>query len=345
MTERYTYLNVSIQSLSENFEQPLSYTETRDASFLYAKSSSQVSLIRFNIDCHLPIWIPIIERNQADPDRSVYEITMTFGGIDYNDYAEWTPQFNLSAPAMLSSGFQDNSGKYYWAMDVEHILSILNTTLSDVSTLVNVGVPGTLTAPFPYFSYSSGFVFNAGTANNSTILNNGTLQVYFNHQLYNLLSGFPFVSINQLNLTNYALLRITATGTTSNSVALSDDIINFSPVNKIIVSSNLSIRAELTEPNYPYGYIVNTSSYPSLNLSQQSILTDFIFNNTSPNSHVIIEYDPQEFRWLSTLRGVQSGTETFRLDCYWQDFYGNLYMINLQYHNTATFKLAFRTYE
>jgi len=150
------YLNLDIINNNRNDGTALDpfvrFNETRDAPIIKDASKYQFSIIRLQLvgsDLDLPLFIPVVKTNQADPNVTEYEVAISYqqtwattedpGGITITA----TPVVNsvvydsetqnpIFAPTPLPPNGpkgQDISTRYYWVYTFQHWVDLVNAAL------------------------------------------------------------------------------------------------------------------------------------------------------------------------------------------------------------------------
>jgi len=199
---------------------PIYFNENRTNPIINNSGDYEMSIVRFSVDTlSLPVFSPIIQPNQSDPDLTTYSVTMSYLPIGatqpfvVQQYVEWSPQ-NADAsvppaPSQTGTGLQSSSGAYYFALnyqwwilliyeafqtcfatlqanvlaggytDIQNVLPPLITWNTDNSTAV-------ISAESQYFN-------NNSTFSPTPTPNPQAIQIYFNSPLYALFSSFPAI--------------------------------------------------------------------------------------------------------------------------------------------------------
>ena len=170
------YYNASIinrgtQDLGAGGDPYLRFSETRANPLINDISKYYFSIVRFSMSSgkNLPLFIPLIETEQADPNRTIYRATIDvsfdydFGGaigvksFSYRanggqaapydrNWIEWTPQSQgLSTPSPPTTS-QSFIGEYYWAYTYDHFNNLLNDLLSNLHGEIQVAFAAFFTA-------------------------------------------------------------------------------------------------------------------------------------------------------------------------------------------------------
>lgn len=210
------YYDITVSNFQSNAVAPLPFTfnESRTIPFVGCPQDYYLSILRFSIDTGtMPVFLPSIQPNQADPLLTIYSISMSWldpvSGITFNhqQFIDWIPQ-DLSipvppAPTQTYNGLQYNETGFYncyaytWLSYVIYVATQQCTAALD-ALIVAAGV-----VLSPDFTYSPAFTWD--TTNNRAVLyadaqvydlNSAffaipAVNVYFNAPLFGLFSSFP----------------------------------------------------------------------------------------------------------------------------------------------------------
>lgn len=212
------YYDVTMTNISStNTIPPIAYfQEERNSNFLLSPQDYYMSVQRFTIDTQLlPIFIPLIQPTQANPNLTIYSLTMTFlyNGVNYQQqqFINWISQ-DISAPIPLGPSFNNNKQEiisdYYFCYSHQYLIELMNTCSSLCYTNLKaqvVGAGGILPS-----NYAP--VFNFDTTNNICIINadnlgyanslNNPIKLYMNGPLYQLFSSFQSQINGYTNISN-----------------------------------------------------------------------------------------------------------------------------------------------
>lgn len=144
------YYDVTITNFqSQNTLPPVFYyNEARTIPFVNCPEDYYLSIIRFTVDTGtLPVWIPSIVPFSANPNETIYNITLTYSDAtgDYTSGATpliFIPQDRSvpvpSAPSTTSNGLQINDTGYYNVYSYQYIAYLITETFKTaLASLVN----------------------------------------------------------------------------------------------------------------------------------------------------------------------------------------------------------------
>jgi hypothetical protein len=121
------------------------YNEARTIPFINCPEDYYLSIIRFSVDTGtLPVWIPSIVPFSANPNTTIYNITLTYsvGGNDYTSGAvpmTFIPQDRTtgnvpSPPSTTSNGLQNNDTGYYNVYSFQYMAYLVTETFKTALT-------------------------------------------------------------------------------------------------------------------------------------------------------------------------------------------------------------------
>jgi len=124
------------------------YNETRDTPLIKDCSKYYFSIVRFQMNgsgITIPLFIPVIEPEQSDPNKTIYQIGMSLY-VEYDIAGTiQTNTFYASAPITFRSQSttapipqspvgkpQDFSTDYYYVQDYDHFVDLVNETYQTI---------------------------------------------------------------------------------------------------------------------------------------------------------------------------------------------------------------------
>jgi hypothetical protein len=206
----------------------ISFSESRDTAIINDASQYYFSIIRFSLQGagkDTPIFIPVVQTGQSDPNKTVYSTTLkttvnydiggtvkTFTG-ERQLFVQYSPEsvFASLPPAPLERQFLGS--KYYYVYTYQHWVDLVNQNLvstlallqSDFATwyVENGGTAPapTLTTKAPYIIFNSttglfsiyadkyGFGGDDRTSKGSTT-DDEDFELYFNSNMFGMYSNF-----------------------------------------------------------------------------------------------------------------------------------------------------------
>ena len=247
----HLYVNLSLinNDITDGTDPNVVFTETRQNPIIQNPMEYNFSVVRFDMNGpnkDLPLFIPRIEEGQADPNKTVYQVTLS---VNYN-YTNppspftgsgtltstpasgtliWTPEVLDTAIAPLPAPpitRQDVSSRYYWATTFSHWVDIVNSAFQSAWNNLNtqfqaVSGGASLTTKAPWISYNPtdnlftlyadryGFGDNGGATSNRTSAGttaDENFSLFFNTNLFGLLTNFRNQFVNLSGGRTYQIL-------------------------------------------------------------------------------------------------------------------------------------------
>jgi hypothetical protein len=136
------YMDILVSNFQSTEVRPTAYnyTDNRSIAFLETPSAYEMSILRFQVDCaNAPVFIPSIEPNQPDPNRTIYSITMEYpvNGqvVVHQEFLSFNPHDKSlpvpPAPSQTWNKQQDLSRGYYSVYNYEFFIYNVNSCLAD----------------------------------------------------------------------------------------------------------------------------------------------------------------------------------------------------------------------
>jgi len=345
----------------------LIFNEIRNSPYLLQPNKYFFSVVRFELDTpSLPVFVPLIETNQPDVNKTVYKIGITYAGGEYTATIYWESNIFPAPVPSGGVGARQVASPYYYGFTYTNFLEKINNTLLTLFNSISGKPTGILPPRFSYDENQNRMQFQADCRyfiNGATSIAPTTaFSIYVNGPLYKLLSGFDWYDFGMpitnayMNPLQYRLrvyetlnnlqFRKSPPGalTTVFDVIMTSeqlDIALWNPVKSLVFSSGLiPISPTLTSPPKSATGVALTSYGNNSNLSSQ--LTDFEVpftpNNTYKNT---VNYNPtSEYRLIDVLSDIP--LNAIDVSVFWKDIYGNLNPFTLASGCNASIKLMFR---
>jgi hypothetical protein len=378
----HVYMDLDVVNNDYNsIDRPhLRFEETRNTPFLPGDSADYFcSIVRFNIQTGntLPVFIPKIQTGQADPNRTIYNITFQAqaGSSVATGSANviYEPE-DLSAPIPVSPQYkQDIATTYYYVYNYQHFVSLVNKALTEAwgnfkldyvsktnaTTQTPWGDSQWEEIVIPYF------IFDVST--NRVVLyvdkvvfdmTNGLtdiVKLHFNDRLYELFAslpsrlistnGFKYYRINVIDrYFDRATQRDDQTKQKREVLQIQQEmnsIALWNPVSSIVFASSL-LPIVPTQTSAPKDLGSNNLVSGGNNSNLLPVLSDFSIAVDANNQYrPMVEYNPgAEYRLID----MNSTMNLNRIDIivYWKDRSGDLHPFQLQPGCAASVKLMFR---
>jgi hypothetical protein len=374
------YYDVTVSNLQSTTTLPpiFYYNEARTIPFVNNPQDYYLSILRFTIDTGtLPVFIPTIIPDQTFLNKTIYSVTLSYGGNDYQTYIEWVPQ-NVNttpppAPNQTSNKQQDNSTGYYECYSYSYFCSLIYkafaSSFQDLLVDYPQFTPGTaVTGTFPPVlnwdtTSGQGVLYADFNAYNfdPLLVGNNPIKIYMNAPLYQLFGSFPSINNGYLGVLNGKNFQITTTnigGTnitpitnpqeaptpsspTWNAITMYQEystVSNWTPiVAMVFVSNTLPVTPNQVSTPLVY-YDLNLVAFGGNNSATANIITDLVSNNGLYKSSLV--YEPTAQYRMVTLNGNRP---LFNLDLqvFWRDRLGGLNPVRIPSGGSVTMKIAF----
>jgi hypothetical protein len=366
------YYNISIPhndiiSVNSN-PTPASFSEARDAPLFYgAPKDWSMSVVRFTVPTqYIPIQYFPVEADPitpANPNKSIYSITLSYNGNDFQQYLEWETQ-NDGVPVPPPPGgsgrdFQNNPDylEYYSLSSFQHFCDLINKALDACyqTNIVPLLPAPTLTYNSPFITYEpNGSLFTLHCPATFLDTNPLPVQLYMNtflnenfdtsfNTVYNSYAAptgknveYPIVSFGGLNFTPDATEESGGFYTSRQEYDTTGTMTSFTSL--IIRSVSLPIVNEAISLQPRAGQRAGSG----IGGGTESIISDFEIDlGTSGRTlRNYIHYVPTaEYRRI-TMRGEQP-IQRIDIEILWKDNYDNLYPVLIPAHDIATVKILF----
>lgn len=369
------YYDITISNLQNTATSPpvLYFNETRNSPFVLDPESYYLSIVRFTLDTNtLPIIQPEIQPSpNSNVNLTTYSITMDwdnpvapFQSFTQQTFLTFIPQNKQAIvpapPSQTLSGLQNNDTGYYDIYNYQYWIQLVNNTFIQCYNALNAQVVGAgLALPSPHAP-----VMSWDTNGNIAILNADKagyndatanyIKIYFNPQLFNLFSSFPFIIESNDVVAGGKNARIIMSGfgganevqfppvaptyTALQIVQEYSTIVLWTPITSIVFTSNtLPIVAnQVSAPLLFFNGKRFQSGGNNSNIAQ--IITDFVANdgNYKPN----IVYIPSAQYRLVNLVG-NSPLYNIDVEVFYKNRVGEFIPIRLGSGGTATIKILF----
>lgn len=370
----YDIVSTNFQSTSE-LDPFLRFNETRTNPIIANSGEYYMSIVRFSLDTYnLPNFICQIQPQQADPNLSIYSVTLEYldalgvTTASTQEYVDWIPQNkNLPVPippSATSSGFQQNNTEYYYCYQFQYFLELINAALGDATASLIAATGGAVspivTAKQPVLTWdvtSSKAILQAQEDfyNQS---NAARIKIYMNPPLFALFNSFPSLNFGTKGVTlgrnhqilvadyqgiNTILLPTNVTPPATQTVYTQmfqefSTIDTWTPVASIVFTSNTLpiISNQLSSPLIFNNGQTSTGIGNNANFAQ--VITDFQTNQQVFKPNIL--YTPTaEYRRVD----MTGNTPLTNIDInvYWRDKLGQLVPFLLASGATATIKFLF----
>ena len=310
-TADYIYYNVKITNDKLGVEKPVTFSENRVTPILYDPSQYHCSIERFNIPTN-SIYIFLFRDGE-------YKITLTYQGNDFTQNVLWIPNAD------------DTSLRYCW--NYQSFLDMINETLASIFTALKTAHPLALPTESPYLTYDSNtqlITLNAEKA--YTDPTNG-IDIWFNDILFGFFGSFQsFKNIGNIVKSNRLIVQDKKTNGAViggkpyylmiqeyTTLFLWQDIQTL-----LFISDSIPISNELLQ-------------------SQKNVTRSSLFDfelTAGLSNKESYQYFADRLRWYDLI----SNQPLTKIDIsvYFEDKYGDIKKMELNYRDTFTMKLVFK---
>ena len=375
-SQSHIYYDIDILNSDEKGllpDQNLTFYETRNSPFIEKPSDYNLSIIRFQINdtTSLPVFIPEIEPNQADINKTIYhvQIKSILGVAQSTQVAVQHLSLNVDInnyPSSPVGATQERNTYYYiyqYQLFIDQINQALYTAFYEVKAILGGDIPADAIPPFLTFDVNTKKI--SIYASQDTFDKDGMvgLQICFNAPLQKLLSSLSYIDygfrrikanhplryalwlgVNNNKTSTRTLNNVSVPSVTSAGVYLVNecqdlDIVLWNPISSIVFTSN-TLPVVATNVSTPSSLGNLSSNGNNQNLA--NIITDFEVgidaNNSYRNS---ILYSPQSEYRLFSMNSSQP-LNSIDISVWWKDKYGFLSPFKLGPGSFANIKLLFR---
>jgi hypothetical protein len=353
---------------------PARFSESRDEPlFDGLPCNYNMSVVRFTVPTsYIPIQYFPVEydaSNPTNPNKSIYSITLSYNGVDYQEFLEWrTQQEHVPippAPSPTTTGRTTQRNPdyllYYSLYSFNHLTTLINEAIARAFN--NNILPLLPPPPDPltqnyrpaYFTYDGAtrlftlhaqftFINDQFAANPILLYMNTFLNENFDtsfdvvYEDYTAING-KNVKFNILDR-GYPFRQIDPT---SPDGFIYPQLQEFDSTGQMSTFQNILFRSVSMPINFEaVSQVQNATGQNGLIASSTDvIITDFEIDlGTEQNLKSFIHYVPTaEYRRI-TMRG-HTPIQRIDLDILWKDTYGNTYPVLIPPHKNATAKILF----
>ena len=373
------YLDLCVSNFQSTNTKPVAfnYNDNRSIPFLENPQAYELTIVRFSLDtATAPVFLPSIQSNQADPNLTIYSITMEYpiAGqiVVHQEYLRFNPQDKSAAfPAPPNQTFNkqpDFSTGYYNIYNYSFFIFNVNQTITACFNNLKAKVlaidPASFFPPHqPIITWDTSNdravittesqYFDQNPLNTTSII-----RIYMNPAMFNLFSSFPIVLYGYEGITlgrNFllgivnvgSLNQVTIAVPYSNPLVTYDAIQTFqeystvsawSPIQAIVFTSNtLPVLSNAVSPPVIYND-QQLISTPSNNTATANIITDIVTNSGQYAPSVL--YEPAAQYRMITLFGNEPLTN-IDLQIYYRLRDGSLVPFVLSSGGSVSVKLGF----
>ena len=364
------YYDINIANVLSQTSQPpiVSFKEQRQNAFINNSGDYYFSIIRFQVDTNtLPLFVPEIQPNQPNINLTVYSITLSYLGTDFQVDVIWNPQNAFarqpSPPDQTYNKLQDNSTGYYYAFNYTYVIQLIQAAFDSAHA--------SLIAAFPAVALSHSPTIIWNTDNNcagiyaesafydtfpvGTVVN--PISIYFNSPLANLLNAFVGINYGTQGVTNGKNFQVGVANfngaqtiylPTSAAPALQyvattvfqeySTVASWTPISSIVFTSATLpiVPNQLSAPLiFANGGIIQSNDGNNANFAQ--IISDFCAENGVYKPSLL--YTPTQLR-LIDLFGNQPISQ-IDISVFWKSKIGEFFPLQLNSGGACSIKILF----
>ena len=363
--EKIYYDIVISNVISQNQEPPKIYfNETRSTPFVNNSGDYYLSIIRFQVDTNtLPVFIPEIQPRQANPNLTIYSVTLEYGTVAKQVFIQWSPQNAYLPPAIppnqTANGFQSSENNYYYCYNYQYFILLIEEAFDTAFQQLQAECPDLATAHAPAVMWdvtANIASITAETAFYDKDVCANPIKVYFNNPLYNLFSSFVVIrrGFSSTLGRNHQLIIANFNGTNTMEISTGADTsytatvviqeypttISWTPVSSIVFCSNTLpiVSNQLSNPLlYADGAQVYSLGGNSSNFAQ--IITDLASNDGTPYKPNLL-YNPQSEDRLIDMTG-NAPLNNIDISVFWKSKLGTLIPMTLNSGGSCSLKILF----
>jgi hypothetical protein len=353
----------------------LTLSDTRTNPYIEDPSDYFVSVARFQIATSaLPVFIPQVQLGQADPNKLVYAVTLTWSNsLNTNHYKITTNIIYVCSDSSISTpnpptSLQDLTSTYYYVYTYQQWLKMINTALltcyNNLSAAVTTGGDAAAFPQFaPFFEYDPNlcvFILNANQLGYDQIVLTNPIKLYFNSSLFTLFNNFQNLTLTSADAIKYNLplnywwniMIYSMNGTNilqsgaNNFIQMYQEgstIALLNPVESVVLTSGI---IPINNENVGIPRLFNASKQlvgqTQNNANISPIISDFQIEMSPTNQYKPqISYVPNGEYRLIDLYG-SSSLSNIQIGVLWKDIFGYFRQFILQPGMQANVKLLFR---
>jgi hypothetical protein len=324
--------------------------DDRNTPFIKKASDYKMSVIRFQCDTNfLPVFLTTIEPDQPNPNLTIYSVTLSYGNSIIQKPIIWENEMQSSipiGPSSLPNGVQQTNTNYYYALNYQHFIKLINKALKSAMDDLKILQPALIGTEEPYLFWNTTNLTAELVAPvsffDTEIVNH--VSIFFNIALYALFSSFSgkefylnagrdfklmLESNNQSNVEgtkvilkqNYSTI---ACWSPISSIIFASTILPINPTN---VSTPLIQKNGMTIP----GFGANNSTInviSDISVNQQSYKPNILYNPTA------------EYRFIDLMSSGEISNVNILV--FWKGTNGEFFPLQLSSGGSASIKLLFQ---
>ncbi len=351
-------LNTDFQQTEKNTQ--IEFQETRNSPFIDKAEDYFMSIVRFELSdtSTLPVFIPEIEPNQEDINKTIYQLSLTnnvgTSGIITVIYVPFTADQQIFPQSPV--GRQQENTPYYHVYNYNQFLKAINIAfINALDALYPGGIPTGVTPPFLEIDPVTKKLSLYALASAYYTLDSTKIKININAPLKRLLNSFQFVDFGfgnpafPLPYTFYLdsmfqhgnVVKLDVGGASLvpyfKMTSQDLDIVTWNPISSVVFTSSY-MPVSPTNTSTPSVILYNSGN----NRNTASIVTDFQVNITADNSYrQNLLYSPtSEYRLFSLFSSQPLNSIDIRV--WWKDKFGRLNPLTNPGGAFANMKIMFR---
>lgn len=364
------YFDINICNVLSQTSQPpiLTFKEQRQNAFVNNSGDYYFSIIRFQVDTNtLPLFVPEIVPNQSNINLTVYSITLSYLGNDYQVPITWSPQNAFarvpSAPSQTFNKLQDNSTGYYFCFNYTYVMQLIQAAFDTAHAALVAANPAVIASHAPVIIWNTDnncagvYAESAFYDNYPVGLVPNPITIYFNSPLANLLASFIGINYGTQGVTNgknfglavgnfngaQTIYLPTSAPPASQYVATTvfqeySTVASWTPISSIVFTSATLpiVPNQLSAPLiFAEGGIVYANDGNNANFAQ--IISDFVADNGVYKPSLL--YTPTQLR-LIDLFGNQPISQ-IDISVFWKSKLGEFFPMQLNSGGACSIKILF----
>lgn len=323
------------------------YKDNFNQQILNNPSDYYLTILRFSIPtADIPILIPEIQPwPNTNVDLTTYSVTLNYNGFTSGEtfiiFETVVPNTIPRPITATDPNPMKNPNDYYFIYVYTHFLRLVNNALITAYNALNVAAGGVLTAGAPYFIYDAKTNLITLHANNAYLNSLVTpIEIYMNYKLFTFFDAIDFTFYSYLS-TNGLDIRLNiidynGTNHVGTEYLMEQQYKTLGVWNVFksirIVSNFLPTKNEIIPiPSYQNQNVLNTVP----------VIKDFVpFYQEGPEFRTFINFTHTGSYELINLNS-NSPLRFVDIAVYWQDRYGNSYLVSIPFNQILTIKMCF----
>jgi len=344
---------------------PLIFNEQRQNAIIPNTGDYYLSIVRFQLDTSsLPIFVPIIQIGQPDPNATIYSVTVVdnTNNFAYQVYIQWVNQIaNVDVLEPPAPNPIQAESEWYFCYSFEWFVNLVNTALSTAIDSSHANLTNGI-ASMAWNASSNSATLYLDEANFYTLSvpainpTKPAFSLYFNQALFTLFSSFPAEYLGSVGVTNgmnYKIqvynyngintiqLPVTAPATTCVYINQEWDTTGvWTPVSSIVFTSATFpiVPTRLSPPQAFLNGVLYNLSASGNNSNVAQVITDLASGDLCYKPSLLYEPTAQ-FRLIDMVGNTP--LTNINIQVFWKSKLGNFVPFRLATGNSCSMKLLF----